>query len=237
MAEERVGPDDGDSPARWQKVTENIYLTERRSTKSGRRDKKMQCDCELEYDNDGPTMGCGEDCINRLLLIECNVKVCPCGEFCSNQRFQRRQYAKVEPFRAGQKGWGLRAADDLEEGLFVMEYCGEVCTNDQFQDRTARYFAEGRRHHYFMTLRSDEIIDATQRGNYSRFMNHSCDPNCETQKWTVNGRLRVGFFSIKPIAKGEELTFDYQFQRFGSDAQRCYCGALKCRGFIGGKET
>lgn len=66
-----------------------------------------------------------------------------------------------------------------------------------------------------MSLRSDAVIDATQKGNISRFINHSCDPNAETQKWTVNGELRIGFFSKKTILKGEEITFDYQFQRYG----------------------
>lgn len=53
------------------------------------------------------------------------------------------------------------------------------------------------------------------KGNTSRFINHSCDPNAETQKWTVNGELRIGFFSKRTILAGEEITFDYQFQRYG----------------------
>jgi SET domain-containing protein len=60
-----------------------------------------------------------------------------------------------------------------------------------------------------------KIIDATLRGNASRFYNHSCEPNCETQKWTVSGELRVGFFAKKFIPKGAELTFDYQFETYG----------------------
>lgn len=84
-----------------------------------------------------------------------------------------------------------------------------------------------------MALKSDAIIDATNQGNISRFINHSCDPNAETQKWTVNGDLRVGFFVRKSCRAGEELTFDYQFQRYGKEAQRCYCESYNCRGWIG----
>jgi len=86
-----------------------------------------------------------------------------------------------------------------------------------------------------MALRGEAIIDATSKGNISRYINHSCDPNAETQKWTVNGELRIGFFSVKPIQAGEEITFDYQYQRYGRDAQRCYCEATNCRGWIGGE--
>lgn len=48
----------------------------------------------------------------------------------------------------------------------------------------------------------DRIIDAGPKGNYSRFMNHSCQPNCETQKWTVNGDTRVGLFAICDVPAG-----------------------------------
>ncbi|KAJ8945452.1 hypothetical protein NQ314_009204 [Rhamnusium bicolor] len=69
--------------------------------------------------------------------------------------------------------------------------------------------------------------------NISRFINHSCDPNAETQKWTVNGELRIGFFSTRTILAGEEVTFDYRFQRYGKEAQKCYCEASICRGWLG----
>lgn len=96
-----------------------------------------------------------------------------------------------------------------------MEYVGEVLDYDQFYKRAQEYSDENNLHHYFMSLKGDTVIDATLKGNISRFINHSCDPNSETQKWTVNGELRIGFFSKRDIAVGEEITFDYQFQRFG----------------------
>lgn len=48
----------------------------------------------------------------------------------------------------------------------------------------------------------DRIIDAGPKGNQARFMNHCCQPNCETQKWTVNGDTRVGLFALQDIPKG-----------------------------------
>lgn len=63
-----------------------------------------------------------------------------------------------------------------------MEYVGEVLDPLEFSIRVKKYSKEKRQHHYFMALKSDEIIDATMKGNITRFVNHSCDPNSETQK-------------------------------------------------------
>lgn len=66
-------------------------------------------------------------------------------------------------------------------------------------------------------------------------MNHSCDPNCETQKWTVNGDTRVGLFALKDIIAGNELTFNYMLECSGVHKKPCMCGAYNCSGFIGEK--
>ena len=67
--------------------------------------------------------------------------------------------------------------------MFIMEYVGEVLNYEQFQSRARAYKREGGdKHYYFMALNTDEIVDASKKGNISRFINHSCDPNCETQK-------------------------------------------------------
>ena len=96
-----------------------------------------------------------------------------------------------------------------------MEYVGEVLTRAAFLKRTRKYADQGNPHFYFMSLGAAELIDATLKGNVSRFMNHSCNPNCETQKWVVNGYLRIGIFATRDIPAGTELTFDYKFRRYG----------------------
>lgn len=63
-----------------------------------------------------------------------------------------------------------------------MEYVGEVVNPKDFRKRAKEYSKDKNRHYYFMALKSDQIIDATNKGNISRFINHSCDPNAETQK-------------------------------------------------------
>lgn len=216
--------------SQFEHLQENLYLTERYTNKET---KRMVCDCFLtEEEIERGELGCGEDCLNRLLMIECGPR-CVVGDRCTNRRFQNCDYAKCEVFRTEKKGFGLRAVVNITVGEFIMEYVGEVVDPKDFRRRAKEYSKDKNRHYYFMALKSDQIIDATMKGNISRFINHSCDPNAETQKWTVNGELRIGFFNKKFIAAGEEITFDYHFQRYGKEAQKCYCEAPNCRGWIG----
>ncbi|KAJ0182082.1 hypothetical protein K1T71_002804 [Dendrolimus kikuchii] len=214
----------------YQHLDENEYLCERMISKET---KKMICDCFMTKEElERGELACGEDCLNRLLMIECNSR-CPVGDRCTNRRFQKQENASLKVFYADKKGCGVEASGDISTGEFLMEYVGEVLDYELFYKRAQAYSDENNLHHYFMSLKGDTVIDATVKGNISRFINHSCDPNAETQKWTVNGELRIGFFSKRDIVAGEEITFDYQFQRFGKVAQRCYCGAESCRGWIG----
>lgn len=76
------------------------------------------------------------------------------------------------------------------------------------------------------------VVDATQRGNIARFINHSCEPNCEMQKWIVNGYYRLGIFAKKKIEEGDELTYDYSMFAKLEPNQKCECGSKSCKGFI-----
>lgn len=84
-----------------------------------------------------------------------------------------------------------------------------------------------------MQTTNNEVIDPTFVGNIARLINHSCEPNCETQKWNVLGEVCVGIFALKDIHENEELTFDYQFDFFKTPFTKCYCGANKCKGYLG----
>lgn len=80
-----------------------------------------------------------------------------------------------------------------------------------------------------------QYIDATKKGGIARFANHSCNPNCYVAKWVVGKRMRMGIFAKRDIQQGEELTFNYNVDRYGHTAQICYCGEPNCVGTIGGK--
>ena len=216
----------------FRKINENHYMCTRKVNKQS---KKMQCDCTLTKEEmANGEKGCGDDCLNRLLFIECG-KVCQLDSLCSNKRFQTMENAPIEVFKTEWKGFGIRALAPLPRDTFLMEYCGEVLDTKQFRKRARQYAREEVQHFYFMALSKEFYVDATARGNISRFINHSCNPNSETQKWTVNGELRVGFFTTREVQAGEELTFDYKYERYGNIAQKCYCGSSNCRGWLGGE--
>ena len=86
-----------------------------------------------------------------------------------------------------------------------------------------------------MEFEQGMIIDATN-GSAARFVNHSCNPNCEMRKAIVNNQPRMALFAARDIDTGEELTYDYNFQP-NRDPQPCHCGASNCRGSIGPRAT
>ncbi|KAI9508050.1 hypothetical protein F5148DRAFT_1303778, partial [Russula earlei] len=193
--------------------------------------ESMTCECPPNGFEDI----CVDDCINRLTQVECLPGDCKGGSFCMNQRFQRREYARIDIVKTEKKGFGLRATEDMPKDAFIYEYVGDVVSNPTFIKRMREYAEEGIEHFYFMMLQKDEFIDATKRGGMGRFANHSCDPNCYVAKWTIGQHIRMGIFSNRSIKKDEELTFNYNVDRYGHEAQPCYCGEDKCVGFIGGK--
>ncbi|KAI0052410.1 hypothetical protein FA95DRAFT_1483622 [Auriscalpium vulgare] len=215
-------------------ITQNRYQysTLGRSREAG---ESMTCECSFTPGVDSPWDACGDDCINRLTQVECLPEDCRCRYHCQNQRFQRREYAPIEIVLTEKKGFGLRAAQNIKKDAFIYEYVGDVVSNPSFVKRMRDYAEEGIRHFYFMMLQKDEFIDATKRGGIGRFANHSCNPNCYVAKWTVGEHVRMGIFANRNIVQHEELTFNYNVDRYGHDAQPCYCGEAKCVGFIGGK--
>ncbi|KAJ7454891.1 hypothetical protein B0H11DRAFT_2067935 [Mycena galericulata] len=189
------------------------------------------CECTYKRGQD-PVIACGQGstCINRLTQIECLPDDCRCRRYCQNQRFQRKQYADIQIVLTEKKGFGLRAESELPKDTFIYEYVGDIINHTSFKKRMRDYADEGIRHFYFMALQKNEV-PAVLDG----FANHSCNPNCYVAKWTIGEHVRMGIFAKRKIEKYEELTFNYNVDRYGHQPQKCYCGELQCVGFIGGK--
>ncbi|XP_052587504.1 histone-lysine N-methyltransferase ASH1L isoform X2 [Peromyscus californicus insignis] len=214
----------------YKKIRSNVYV----DVKPLSGYEATTCNCKKP---DGDTRkGCGDDCLNRMIFAECSPNTCPCGEQCCNQRIQRHEWVQcLERFRAEEKGWGIRTKEPLKAGQFIIEYLGEVVSEQEFRNRMIEQY-HNHSDHYCLNLDSGMVIDSYRMGNEARFINHSCDPNCEMQKWSVNGVYRIGLYALKDVPAGTELTYDYNFHSFNVEKQQlCKCGFEKCRGIIGGK--
>ncbi|HJQ54667.1 MAG TPA: SET domain-containing protein-lysine N-methyltransferase [Gemmatimonadaceae bacterium] len=137
--------------------------------------------------------------------------------------------------RSSIHGRGVFAARRIRKGTRILEYLGERIDNDEADRR----YDDNRmkRHHTFLfTLDKNTVIDgaiATGGGDAS-FINHSCDPNCEA---IITGK-KIFIHAKRTIEPGEELAYDYQYERTGENDDElekfyvCRCGAQNCRGTI-----
>jgi uncharacterized protein len=146
------------------------------------------------------------------------------------RRRGREDEIRLEVRPSGIQGLGVFAGQPIAAGTRIIEYTGEVISD---AEGDARYDDESmaRHHTFLMALDDGRCIDAAVGGNDARFINHSCEPNCETVE--VNGRVWIE--SVRPIAAGEELSYDYKYDRSDDDDEtfyRCRCGAPTCRGTI-----
>ncbi|CAK4763229.1 unnamed protein product [Aphanomyces euteiches] len=185
-----------------------------------------------------PTFYCGDTCHNKLVLIECGKDTCsaPDPSLCLNRPFQQKTNKATKVEYMGRKGFGLLADEAINAGDFVIEYVGEVIDEAMAAKRRAENEANGQTHTYMLEMEKDILIDAQFKGNVSRFINHSCAPNCAAQKWTCEGGIiRIGIVALNAIAPGEEITFDYQFTHVGAQSVACACGAATCKGKMGFK--
>ncbi|KAG8011812.1 Histone-lysine N-methyltransferase NSD3 [Nibea albiflora] len=194
----------------------------------------QRCNCRP---TDEHPCSLNSQCLNRMLQYECHPQVCPAGDNCENQCFSKRLYAETEVVKTDERGWGLRTNQALKKGDFVTEYVGEVIDSEECQQRIKRAHENHVTNFYMLTLTKDRVIDAGPKGNSSRFMNHSCSPNCETQKWTVNGDVRIGLFALCDIDAYTELTFNYNLHCVGNRRTSCHCGSDNCSGFLGVQPT
>ncbi|XP_068189419.1 histone-lysine N-methyltransferase ASH1L isoform X2 [Antennarius striatus] len=214
----------------YKKIRSNVYV----DVKPLSGYETTTCNCRPHEDQ--TEKGCLDDCLNRMSFAECSPSTCPCTDQCDNQRIQRHEWVQcLERFRAEGKGWGIRTKESLRAGQFIIEYLGEVVSEQEFRSRMMeQYFSHSGQ--YCLNLDSGMVIDSYRMGNEARFINHSCEPNCEMQKWSVNGVYRIGLFALKEIPSGTELTYDYNFHSFNTEEQQvCKCGSESCRGIIGGK--
>jgi SET domain-containing protein len=130
------------------------------------------------------------------------------------------------------QGMGAFALKRIRKGTHVIEYLGERITPAESDKRYERL--DKPEHTFLFTVDDDLVVDATWKGNVARYINHSCDPNCES----VIERRHIWIKAIRNIEPGEELTYDYNLELPGRrpkgwrESYACRCGAPSCRGTL-----
>lgn len=140
---------------------------------------------------------------------------------------------RIQTRRSGVHGKGVFAVQDIPAGERIIEYVGEIISWDEAQRRHPHDPAQPN-HTFYFHVDDDRVIDALYGGNSSRWINHSCAPNCEADE--EDGRIFIK--SLRPIKAGEELNYDYGLvidEPLTLELKLeypCWCGSAECRGTL-----
>ena len=145
---------------------------------------------------------------------------------------------KIEARKSDIHGNGVFAVAPIKKGEFIIEYKGKRRTHDEVDRGDGGDVESG--HTFLFTLNDEYVIDATQKGNRARWINHSCAPNCEALLEEHDGKNRkkdrVVIEALRAIKPGEELTYNYGITLEEPHTAHlkkvwaCKCGAKNCTG-------
>ncbi len=147
-------------------------------------------------------------------------------------KHKKNKHSPVEVRDSQIHGRGVFAKRRIAKGEFIMQYGGRIIPEEEADE----LYGDGKEPNgivLLFTLENGFVIDGAVAGNDARFINHSCEPNCETYQ---DGD-QIEIHAIREIAAGEELTYDYHLTvdpDSDPDEERrrysCRCGKLACRG-------
>jgi len=147
--------------------------------------------------------------------------------------FSKEPTKVIEVKESKLHGKGVFARKRIEKGSRIIRYKGKKITNEEGAERYDE--SNMKRHHTFLfCLDDDYCLDGGEKGNEARFINHSCNPNCEA----VQEGNKIYIDAIKNIPKEKELTFDYSLYSDGDLPKNwkkfyaCGCGSKLCRGVM-----
>tara|TARA_B100000795_G_scaffold215190_1_gene168989 strand:- start:1094 stop:1585 length:492 start_codon:yes stop_codon:yes gene_type:complete len=132
-------------------------------------------------------------------------------------------------------GIGIVASEVIKKNTKIIEYIGEKITKSEGNKRSAErikkyLYKENEGSVYIFELNKKYDLDGTPLYNKARYINHSCDPNCEVD--IINNQIWI--IAIKNIKKDNELSYDYgyPFDKDDFSDHICKCGSHKCIGYI-----
>lgn len=188
-------------------------------------------------------------------IFECN-DFCGCDEDCPNRVVQRGRRYVVNIKRTESKGWGVfNGPKKIPGGSFIGIYAGELLTVEESDRRGTLYNKFGRTYlfdidFHYMGAVATYSVDAYHAGNFTRFLNHSCDPNCEINPCYINEanieKPLLTIFTRRDVEPFEELSFSYmgcidddmiskaKNAKKSNDAvyAECHCGSANCLGVL-----
>ncbi|MCE5211055.1 MAG: SET domain-containing protein-lysine N-methyltransferase [Deltaproteobacteria bacterium] len=138
---------------------------------------------------------------------------------------------RIQVRKSGIHGKGVYAIRPIKAGDTVLEYKGEIIT---WKKALARHPHDKSQpnHTFYFHLDDGHVIDAKYNGNSAKWINHSCEPNLESDQ----DGYRIFLKALRNIKAGEELTYDYGLIIDIRKTARvkkeyaCLCGSKKCRG-------
>ncbi|MEN9538346.1 MAG: hypothetical protein RLZZ126_581 [Pseudomonadota bacterium] len=150
----------------------------------------------------------------------------------SNSKKPATTGPRIQTRRSGVHGKGVFAIQPIAEGETIIEYTGKVITWKQAQ-AAHPHDPNDPNHTFYFHIDEKRVIDG-KYGNSSRWINHSCNPNCEADE--EGGRVFIK--ALRNIQAGEELNYDYGLileERYTAKVKAqypCWCGAKTCRGTL-----
>lgn len=127
---------------------------------------------------------------------------------------------------------GVFAKKDIPKDTQIIEYVGEKITKAEAEKRADVQYNLGEKgkegHVYLFELNKRYDIDGNVPLNNAKYINHSCDPNCEAE----DDKGHIWIISKRNITKGEELTYNYGYDFENYQEHPCKCGSPKCAGYI-----
>ncbi|GKV10785.1 hypothetical protein SLEP1_g22103 [Rubroshorea leprosula] len=221
-----------------------------------------KCSCVMKNGGEIPYNRNGAIVEAKPLVYECGP-TCKCPPSCHNRVSQHGIKIQLEIFKTESRGWGVRSLNSISSGSFICEYVGELLEEKEAEQRTGNdeyLFDIGNNCHdnslwgevtelmldassgsSQVVQESGYTIDAAQKGNVGRFINHSCSPNLYAQNVLYDHKdMRIPhimLFAAENIPPLQELTYHYNYmidQVFDADGnvkkKPCYCGSSECTG-------
>ncbi len=135
--------------------------------------------------------------------------------------------------RSGVHGWGIFAKKDIPKGTRIIEYVGEKISKTEAERRGPELIDQAQEDKemgavYLFVLNKKYDVDGNVPYNTAKYINHSCDPNCETD--IIRGHIWI--IALRDIKKGEELNYNYGYDLDEYEKHPCLCRTTKCVGYI-----